>query len=74
MELQKTTLRIKAPLLEAAKRRALDEGATFQDVVNSALWFYLKRTAEVAETWEVLRLQAKNLGVSTSLTREDIYE
>lgn len=41
--LVRTTVRLPQSLLSAAKHRAIDEGATLQDVITRALQRYLQR-------------------------------
>ena len=74
MKLERTTLRIKENLIRGAKREALEQETSLQEVVNNALWHYLKRSRALKPGRKIVALHPRDLGPLDNLTRDDIYE
>lgn len=75
MRLKRTTLRIREDLMKEAKSEALEADASLQEVVNNALWYFLREKKKAAKKRvKKLALKPKPLGFMDNLTRNDIYD
>jgi hypothetical protein len=72
MQLIRTTIRLKAPLKQAAEKKALELNVSFQTLLHQALESYLKH--ESRRKAQRIVFHAQDLGVPLDkLSREDIY-
>lgn len=74
MKLERTTLRIKGNLIKEAKLEALEKETSLQEIVNNALWLYLKRPKLGKPRRKIVTLHPRDLGPLDNLTRDDMYD
>jgi len=69
----KTTVRLDETIVKEAKRKALDEDKTFQEVVDLALREFLNKKISTRKV-SIDELTAYPLEVKGNLKREDLYK
>lgn len=74
MKLERTSLRLKENLIREAKLEALEQDTSLQEIVNNALWHYLKRPKTTRPTRVLVAIHPKDMGPLDNLTRDDMYD
>lgn len=75
MQLQRTTVRIQKPLYKEAKKLAVEQDKSLQDILNEALHRYLNNPEMQERKEKLLVFRDKEMGykLNRPLTRKDLY-
>lgn len=69
----RTTVRLEEQVFKEARKKAIEEGKPFAEVINSALRQYLRAEYKRGVAKKI-KFGAYHLGAKSSLRRVDIYE
>lgn len=75
MQLQRTTVRIHKPLYKQAKKLAVEQDKSIQEILNEALRTYLDNPTMPQNEEKLLVFRDKHMGYKLNrlLTRKDLY-